>query len=278
MTRRLGGRVVPLEFTQQQHKQGSPANMASQDECLAQLEARAQELLVRKNYGPALGVLGALIALSPNHPFNGFYQMLLRWELLKAQGLTPVGPELAKTYEQKLRSGFFQRWLSGPNILDVGYRGNFYEAQPVLPHATGVDFGTLGYDGRSLPFADQSQDGVFSCHCLEHVGDIQATLRDWMRVLRIGGHLVVIVPHQHLYEKRRALPSRWNADHKRFLTPAKLLAEVEAALPVNSYRIRHLVDNDFNFDYQLGPESHSSGNYEIEMVLEKLVPPQWELA
>ena len=241
------------------------------------LAAEAKSLLAAKNYGEALGVLQKLISLEPSHPFAGYYQMLLRAELLKSQGLPPIGPELAKSYERKLQDGFFQRWLAGPNILDIGYKGSFYESAPVLPHAVGVDLDTPGYDGLTLPFATESQDGVFACHCLEHMPDLTATLREWIRVLRVGGHLVVIVPHQHLYEKRTAPPSAWNADHKHFLTPARLLAAVEGALPVNGYRLRHLADNDFAYDYAIGPDRHGVGCYEIEMVLEKLTPPDWRL-
>jgi len=239
------------------------------------LAAEANRLLQRRDYGAALGVLQQLLSACPDHPFLGYYQMLLRSELMKAGGLPAVGPELAKSYESKLQSGFFDRWLSGGNILDIGYKGSFYAAAPVLPHAVGVDMDLPGYDGLTLPFAEASQDGVFACHCLEHMPDIVAALREWMRVLRVGGHLVVIVPHQHLYEKRRAPPSPWNDDHRHFLTPASLLDFVEKAFAVNSYRLRHLADNDFGYDYAIGPQAHAVGCYEIEMVLEKRTPPSW---
>lgn len=242
------------------------------------LSIEADGLLRSGRACEALGILHLLVADASDHPMAGLYQMLLRVELLRTHGLPPVGPELSKSYMEKLRSGFFDRWLSGPDILDIGYRGSFYEAAPVLRHAKGIDQDTPGYDGLHLPFADNSQDGVFACHCLEHMDDMTKALAEWMRVVRPGGHLVVIVPHQHLYEKRRQLPSPWNADHKHFITPARLLTEVEAALPVNGYRLRHLADNDFAFNYALGPERHSVGCYEIEMVLEKRTPPAWSLA
>ncbi len=100
-----------------------------------------------------------------------------------------------------------------------------------------------------------------------------ATIREWFRVIRTGGHLVVMVPHQHLYEKRRAPPSAWNGEHRTFFTPAKLLAAVEEALPPNHYRVRRLVDNDFLYDYRPPPTTHPTGCYEIELVLEKIAPP-----
>jgi hypothetical protein len=113
---------------------------------------------------------------------------------------------------------------------------------------------------------------------LEHVVDFRATIRDWYRVVRPGGFIVCVVPHQFLYEKRRALPSSWNADHKRFYTPAALLWEFETSLRPNTYRVRHLRDNDEGYTYEIGPEAHSGGGYEVELVVEKIRPPEWDLA
>jgi hypothetical protein len=55
------------------------------------------------------------------------------------------------------------------------------------------------------------------------------------------------------------------------------MAEVESALAPNSYRLRHLVDNDLGFTYASPPEAHSGGCYEIEMVLEKIAEPPWNI-
>lgn len=189
-----------------------------------------------------------------------------------------VGEEARKAQAARIASGFVDRYLSGAAILDIGYKGYVDDVVPIVPQAVGVDLDYPGYDGRTLPFPDGSQDAVFSSHSLEHIADFRGSLGDWLRVLKPGGFLVLIVPHQHLYEKRLALPSRWNADHKRFYTPASLLLDIENALPPNSYRVRHLADNDAGFDYRLPPDVHSGGSYEIELVLEKIVPPGWQLA
>jgi hypothetical protein len=55
------------------------------------------------------------------------------------------------------------------------------------PHAIGVDLDFPGYDGTTLPFADESVDTVYSSHMLEHVPDYRATIRDWHRVLEFRG-------------------------------------------------------------------------------------------
>jgi len=187
----------------------------------------------------------------------------------------PVPGETGGSFTTRLRDGFFATYMAGDLILDIGYRGQFADAVPIFPHAIGVDLDYPGYDGTTLPFADDSVDAVYSSHVLEHVRDYVATIRDWHRVLRPGGFIVCVVPHQFLYEKRWALPSRWNADHKRFYTPASLLREFEEALEPNTYRVRHLRDNDDGYTYHVGPDQHGGGRYEIELVIEKRDPPGW---
>jgi SAM-dependent methyltransferase len=49
---------------------------------------------------------------------------------------------------------------------------------------------------ETLPFSDASFDGVLLNEVLEHVADETATLRDILRILRPGGHLVVMSPNR----------------------------------------------------------------------------------
>jgi SAM-dependent methyltransferase len=187
----------------------------------------------------------------------------------------PVGFETSKTYADKIASGFFQRYLSGPAVMEIGYKGYDGGTVPIVPQAIGVDVGYPGYDGETFPFASQSFDAIYSSHCYEHIGPWKAVLRDWYRLLRIGGFLVIVVPHQLLFERKRHLPSYFNPDHKRYYTAKSLLAEIEEALEENGYRIRHLIENDKNFDYAPSPKEGSSGCYEIELVIEKVALPYW---
>jgi predicted SAM-dependent methyltransferase len=187
-----------------------------------------------------------------------------------------VGEESRKSYEDKIRTGFFEKYMSGKG-LEIGGTGYLNGVVPILDTATNIDIDYLGYDGKTLPFPNESQDYIYSSHCLEHISDYNQALREWMRVLKVGGHMVISVPHQFLYEKRKNKPSRWNGDHKRFYTPASLLKEIEEAFKPNSYRVRYLADEDNGFDYSVVPENHSCGRYEIEVVIQKIASPSWEL-
>jgi SAM-dependent methyltransferase len=184
-----------------------------------------------------------------------------------------IGPEAARSYQRRIEAGFFDKYLFGDNILDIGYQGSDPDSVPIVEHAIGVGLDYPGYDGIHLPFPDQSQDSVFASHCYEHISDYRSALSEWYRVLRIGGYIVVLVPHKYLYERKSTPPSLFNADHKRFYTPAALLREFEEALPVNGFRVRHLADNDAGFDYRTPVGQHASGCYEIELVVEKIARP-----
>jgi SAM-dependent methyltransferase len=68
--------------------------------------------------------------------------------------------------------------------------------------------------------ADESVGFVHSSHCLEHLADPEEGLRNWFRILQPGGHLVVVVPDEDLYEQGR-FPSTYNTDHKWTFTMCK---------------------------------------------------------
>lgn len=183
--------------------------------------------------------------------------------------------EWQNTWKIKQRNGFFRSYMGGQG-LDIGYAG--YDDSPViLPTALGIDLDYPGYDGKILPFEDGQFDYIYSSHCLEHVDNEIDTITEWFRVIKTHGHLVLVVPHKFLYEKKQSLPSNWNEGHKRFFTPATLLAAVEAALQPNHYRVRLLEDGDYGFDYSIPANKHSGGQYEITLVLQKITPPAWTI-
>lgn len=68
--------------------------------------------------------------------------------------------------------------------------------------------------------ANDSLDFAHSSHCLEHMRDPREALTNWLRVVRPGGHLVVLVPDEDLYEQG-VFPSTFNTDHKWTFTLRK---------------------------------------------------------
>ena len=181
-----------------------------------------------------------------------------------------VGQESQKTYQDKLESGFFYKYMSGKGA-ELGYAGYIPNVIPILENCDGYDLNTPGYDGKNIPVPDGYYDYLYSSHFLEHVGDYISMIKEMFRVVKPFGYIITSVPHKWLYEKKETLPSRFNEDHRRFYTPASLIKEFEDALPINSFRVRHMQDNDQNHDYLQPNDEHSKGSYEIELIIQKLI-------
>ena len=67
---------------------------------------------------------------------------------------------------------------------------------------------------------DNAYDFLHSTHTLEHLQDPNVGLFNWIRVVRPGGHLIITVPDEDLYE-RGSWPSKFNPDHKWSFTICK---------------------------------------------------------
>lgn len=90
--------------------------------------------------------------------------------------------------------------------------------------------------------------------------------------------MILMVPHAFLSERRLTVPpSRFSGEHLRSYSPAALLQEIERVLLPNTYRVRHLADNDVGYDYTLPLEVHPVGCLEISCVIERIRPPAWQV-
>ena len=102
---------------------------------------------------------------------------------------------------------------------------------------------------------DEKYDWVFSSHTLEHMNDPFVTIADWWSIVREGGHLVIAIPDEDLYEQG-VWPSRFNPDHKWTFTMNKVqswcpksvnVLELISSLP-NAHILR-LERQDDGYDY-----------------------------
>lgn len=176
-----------------------------------------------------------------------------------------VGPEPAKHHMRWLKSGIYRKYLSGVG-LDIGY-GKDQGFKSIHSNAVGLDLGDGNYNGITVP---PNMDFIFSSHMLEHVFEPKSYISEWFHKVKQGGFVFIVVPSMYRYERRKEPPSRWNADHKRFYTPARLLSEIEASLSPNSYQIVHFRDNCDGYDYSLPLDKHPVGEYDIEVCIKKL--------
>lgn len=124
--------------------------------------------------------------------------------------------ECSKSIQRRLAdSNFVRKYFVGEG-LDVGGKPDplclYKELFPLAGNIRTWD----AEDGDAQVLAgvpDASVDFVHSSHCLEHLVDPAEALRNWLRVLRERGYLVITVPDEDLYEQG-AFPSTYNRDHK----------------------------------------------------------------
>ena len=124
--------------------------------------------------------------------------------------------ECSKSIARRLSdANFSSRYFVGRG-LDIGgkpdpltlYRSLFCKMDSVR---------TWDWEDGDAQFLASVKDGEFdfvhSSHCLEHLVDPVEGIRNWFRVLRDGGYLVITVPDEDLYEQG-VFPSTFNRDHK----------------------------------------------------------------
>lgn len=118
-------------------------------------------------------------------------------------------------------------------VLDIGCG-----CKKAFPQFTGVDSGKawglgdadiLIDSADSLPMvAGGVCDMVFSSHLLEHVeyDRVPDVLREWFRVTKTGGHVVIYVPDEDEYPKVGAFGA--NPDHKWNVNYEKVVAALDS--------------------------------------------------
>jgi SAM-dependent methyltransferase len=124
---------------------------------------------------------------------------------------------------------FLERYLSG-SVLDIGCGDDL-----VVPHARPFD--VVHGDANAIldHLSPCSFDGVHSSHCLEHMRDVPGALAQWWALVKPGGHLVLVVPHEDLYEQG-VWPSLFNGDHR-----ATFRLDTPASWSPVSYELRSLL-------------------------------------
>ena len=123
------------------------------------------------------------------------------------------------------------------NGLDLGFGGD-----AITESAVRVDFANpysrtagqpvqLGGDCRHLTwFKDGTLDYVYSSHLLEDFEDTEAVLKEWLRVIKPGGLLILFCPDEQIYRAHCAKTGQYyNENHKHADFSLKKVKEILAA-------------------------------------------------
>ncbi len=178
-----------------------------------------------------------------------------------------VPGETSKAYQRRVREGFFEKYCVGKG-LDIGYGSDL-----ITKDAQGYDF-EHGNAQYLKGINDNSFDFVYSSHTIEHLPDPYEGVKNWFRVVKPGGYLIIYLPHRDLYEKKKTLPSRFNFDHKNFFLIDRdeepdtigILPLVEKT--ISGYELIYVKECSEGHTIT-DPEKHSDGEFSIEIVLRK---------
>jgi SAM-dependent methyltransferase len=185
-----------------------------------------------------------------------------------------VTGETRKAHERRLREGWFDKYAPPDQAgLDIGCG-----LDPL--NETFRRYDIIYGDGDAtelMGIPPGSFWTVYASHILEHIKAPRKAIERWYEVLKPGGHLIMVVPHRDLYERKRLLPSRWNIDHKWFWLPMteeppctkSLTGEVSAALIDQYWDMMDLRVLDEGYDHSLPKDVHAVGEFSIEIVIRK---------
>jgi len=179
-----------------------------------------------------------------------------------------VPGETSKAHSRRVKEGFFEKFCKGEG-LDIGFGSDL-----ITKDAKGYDF-EHGNAQYLKGVKDNSYNFVYSSHTIEHLPDPAEGIKNWFRVVKPGGYLILYLPHRDLYEKKKTLPSRFNPDHRNFY----LIDGDEAPDTIGIVPLIERTLNDFEIVYAkecneghtiTDPEIHSDGEFSIEVVIRKI--------
>lgn len=132
---------------------------------------------------------------------------------------------------------------AGADVTQLDYAENSLSILKTLATQKGVQTSIVAGDTFRLPFRDNTFDVVFHQGLLEHFREPQAEqlLRENIRVLKSGGHLLVDVPQRyHLYTVAKHMlmaMNKWFAGWERSFSIGELTGELRrlGLTPVLSY-------------------------------------------
>ena len=147
-----------------------------------------------------------------------------------------------------------------------------------FPHFIGVDnghhWGNQGVDVMVdtcedlSVFADNSMDFVFSSHLLEHITNYEAALKEWWRVIKQDGYLILYLPHKEHYPNIGEAGA--NPDHKHDFMPADI---IDAMVKIGGWTLlentARTAGNEYSFFQVFRKGVHSTLEYDLDGASDK---------
>jgi len=184
--------------------------------------------------------------------------------------------ETRKAHERRVKSGFYRRFITGKQGIDIGCgRIDTHDGLDTVSLTDCIHHDKDICDATTMEgYKDDTFDYVYASHVLEHLDDPVTAVKNWVRICKPGGVVLISLPHRDLYERKRTLPSKWNADHRYFYLPNACdpphTFSVEGVLRsagVDGYKWAIKVINSVT--NQDRPDEHADGEFSIEVTIWK---------
>jgi SAM-dependent methyltransferase len=179
-----------------------------------------------------------------------------------------IGQILPRRSETSRYRALLKKFCAGYGI-DIGFGGDPITLRAIrldLPSpytSVGRSSVQLGGDCRNLSwFRDNTLDYVYSSHILEDFPETQtmSILREWTRVLRPGGRLILLLPDQQRY-----LAHCWRTGQ---ISPEGIVGNPHHSIPTFSLRYVDLKVNELGTLRKMAAYE-SLGPYSFAVVYEK---------
>jgi predicted SAM-dependent methyltransferase len=139
--------------------------------------------------------------------------------------------------------------------IDIGFGGDKIVPTAIgvdleYPYAcTGIDEVQLGCDARKLHyFNNEVLDYVYSSHTLEDFSNTVKVLKEWFRVIKKGGRLILVLPNEEKYQEYSAKMSEGTNEHHSVNMSFEYLQECVKKTGVKNKLIYHSgIVKDYNF-------------------------------
>lgn len=168
--------------------------------------------------------------------FKGFHSETAKYRHLVVKYLAGCGLDVASQGNGVVPWGF---QLDLPVEAFLKYSSGNQPATPIQ---------LRGYCENLSIIASGSLDWLFASHILEDFADWNPVLREWVRVIRPGGHLVILVPEKRLWAAAIARGQSPNCSHRHESEgPGELSGFAEAlGLEVIEDRLTNCCEGDYS--------------------------------
>jgi len=151
--------------------------------------------------------------------------------------------------------------------IDIGFGGYKIDHTDIIYYDR-YDFGfnDVG-DAEQLPYENEQFDFVFSSHCLEHLDSTIDVLKEWFRILKKEGTMILYLPMEGVYADYRR-----HGEHKLNLNPDKIKKFMEEAgikYTIIKEEVYNSVPEGYVFTCNGETEKSENFEYSFEMVIKK---------